>query len=202
MLIQKEEFQNQNQENNNQPDEINREEINNNLDEINSVINQNPNRRRNARGFDIFLSHGLSPEEVRALRAIFHFSQAQQSLVSGVPLDWSNNGIYLREERLLINQIDLMFNRNLNGNEDENNDFITLNVNDNSLFLGRNNLSIFLENNVDLRFAFLVGLLVGMLTNVFGIVLLFCRFRTTFKLGVVFGMIISILFFSKLIYFK
>ena len=54
MLIQKEEFQNQNQENNNQPDEINREEINNNLDEINSVINQNPNRRRNARGFDIF----------------------------------------------------------------------------------------------------------------------------------------------------
>ena len=104
MLIQKEEFQNQNQENNNQPDEINREEINNNLDEINSVINQNPNRRRNARGFDIFLSHGLSPEEVRALRAIFHFSQAQQSLVSGVPLDWSNNGIYLREERWLINQ--------------------------------------------------------------------------------------------------
>ena len=202
MLIQKEEFQNQNQENNNQPDEINREEINNNLDEINSVINQNSNRRRNARGFDIFLSHGLSPEEVRALRAIFHFSQAQQSLVSGVPLDWSNNGIYLREERWLINQIDLMFNRNLNGNEDENNDFITLNVNDNSLFLGRNNLSIFLENNVDLRFAFLVGLLVGMLTNVFGIVLLFCRFRTTFKLGVVFGMIISILFFSKLIYFK
>ena len=201
MLIQKEEFQNQSNDNN-QDNEINREEINNNLDEINSVINQNPNRRRNARGFDIFLSHGLSPEEVRALRAIFHFSQAQQSLVSGVPLDWSNNGIYLREERWLINQIDLMFNRNLNGNDEENNDFITLNVNDNSLFMGRNSFSIFFDNDVDLRFAFLVGFLVGMLTNIFGIFLLFCRFRATFKLGVVFGMIISILFISKMMHLK
>ena len=59
MLIQKEEFQNHS-ENNNQPDEINREEINNNLDELNSNTNQNQNPRRNVRGFDIFLSHGLS----------------------------------------------------------------------------------------------------------------------------------------------
>ena len=201
MLIQKEEFQNHS-ENNNQPDEINREEINNNLDEINSVINQNPNRRRNARGFDIFLSHGLSAEEVRALRAIFHFTQAQQSLVSGIPLDWTNNGIYQREERWLINQLNNMVNRNLNLNEEENNDFITLNVNDNSLFMGRNSFSIFFDNDVDLRFAFLVGFLVGMLTNIFGIFLLFCRFRATFKLGVVFGMIISILFFSKMMHLK
>ena len=142
MLIQKEEFQNQSNENN-QDNEINREEINNNLDELNSNTNQNQNPRRNARGFDIFLSHGLSAEEVRALRAIFHFTQAQQSLVSGIPLDWTNNGIYQREERWLINQLNNMVNRNLNLNEEENNDFITLNVNDNSLFMGRNSFSIF-----------------------------------------------------------
>ena len=199
MLIQKEEFQNQSNENN-QDNEINREEINNNLDELNSNTNQNP--RRNTRGFDIFLSHGLSAEEVRALRAIFHFTQAQQSLVSGIPLDWTNNGIYQREERWLINQLNNMVNRNLNLNEEENNDFITLNVNDNSLFMGRNSFSIFFDNDVDLRFAFLVGFLVGMLTNIFGIFLLFCRFRATFKLGVVFGMIISILFFSKMMHLK
>ena len=201
MLIQKEEFQNQSNENN-QDNEINREEINNNLDELNSNTNQNQNPRRNARGFDIFLSHGLSAEEVRALRAIFHFTQAQQSLVSGIPLDWTNNGIYQREERWLINQLNNMVNRNLNLNEEENNDFITLNVNDNSLFMGRNSFSIFFDNDVDLRFAFLVGFLVGMLTNIFGIFLLFCRFRATFKLGVVFGMIISILFFSKMMHLK
>ena len=201
MLIQKEEFQNQSNDNN-QDNEINREEINNNLDELNSNTNQNQNPRRNTRGFDIFLSHGLSAEEVRALRAIFHFTQAQQSLVSGIPLDWTNNGIYQREERWLINQLNNMVNRNLNLNEEENNDFITLNVNDNSLFMGRNSFSIFFDNDVDLRFAFLVGFLVGMLTNIFGIFLLFCRFRATFKLGVVFGMIISILFFSKMMHLK
>ena len=201
MLIQKEEFQNQSNENN-QDNEINREEINNNLDELNSNTNQNQNPRRNTRGFDIFLSHGLSAEEVRALRAIFHFTQAQQSLVSGIPLDWTNNGIYQREERWLINQLNNMVNRNLNLNEEENNDFITLNVNDNSLFMGRNSFSIFFDNDVDLRFAFLVGFLVGMLTNIFGIFLLFCRFRATFKLGVVFGMIISILFISKMMHLK
>ena len=95
-----------------------------------------------------------------------------------------------------------MVNRNLNLNEEENNDFITLNVNDNSLFMGRNSFSIFFDNDVDLRFAFLVGFLVGMLTNIFGIFLLFCRFRATFKLGVVFGMIISILFISKMMHLK
>ena len=201
MLIQKEEFQNQSNDNN-QDNEINREEINNNLDELNSNTNQNQNPRRNTRGFDIFLSHGLSAEEVRALRAIFHFTQAQQSLVSGIPLDWTNNGIYQREERWLINQLNNMVNRNLNLNEEEDNDFITLNVNDNSLFMGRNSFSIFFDNDLDLRFAFLVGFLVGMLTNIFGIFLLFCRFRATFKLGVVFGMIISILFISKMMHLK
>ena len=40
MLIQKEEFQNQSNDNN-QDNEINREEINNNLDELNSSTNQN-----------------------------------------------------------------------------------------------------------------------------------------------------------------
>ena len=201
MLIQKEEFQNQNNENN--PDnEINHEEINNNLDEINSNSNQNNNENNNqrrVRGFDIFLSHGLNAEEVRALRVIFHFAQAHESLRNGIPLDWTNNGIYQREERWLINQINGMYNRNRNG---ENNNYISLNVNDDLIFNERNGFNIFYESQIDLRYVFIIGFLVGILTNVFGILLLFCRFKATFKLGLICGMIISIIFFSKLLHFK
>ena len=201
MLIQKEEFKNQNNENN--PDnEINNEEINNNLDEINSNSNQNNNENNNqrrVRGFDIFLSHGLNAEEVRALRVIFHFAQAHESLRNGIPLDWTNNGIYQREERWLINQINGMYNRNRNG---ENNNYISLNVNDDLIFNERNGFNIFYESQIDLRYVFIIGFLVGILTNVFGILLLFCRFKATFKLGLICGMIISIIFFSKLLHFK
>ena len=201
MLIQKEEFQNQNNDINSD-NEIN-EEINNNLDEINSNTNANQNNnQRRARGFDIFLSHGLNAENVRALRAIFHLAQAQQSLISGVPLDWTNEGIYQREERWLINQINEMFNRNRNGNQEGNNNYISLNVNDNPIFVERNSLSIFFENQLDLRYIFVIGFLVGLLTNAFGILLLFFRFRATFKLGIICGMIISIIFFSKILHFK
>ena len=209
MLIQKEELQNQNNDNN--PDnEINHEEINNNLDEINSNTNQAQNQNQNnnqnnnqrrARGFDIFLSHGLNAEEVRALRVIFHFAQAHESLMSGVPLDWTNNGIYTREERWLINQLNLMNMNNRNRNE-ENNNYISLNVNDDLIFSERNGFNIFYENQVDLRYVFIIGFLVGILTNVFGIILLFCRFKATFKLGLICGIIISVIFFSKILHFK
>ena len=198
MLIQKEEFQNQN-EDNNQNNEINREEINNNLEELNSNANiNNNNQRRNRGGFDVFLFHGLTAEEIRTLRLIFHFSQAQESLMTGVPLDWSIEGIYQREERWLINQINEMFNRNTH----RNNNYISLNVNDNPLFIGRNNFEIFYEQQIDLRIVFILGFLVGLITNVLGIILLFCRFRATFKLGLICGMIISMVFFSKMLYFK
>ena len=201
MLIQKEEFQNQNNENN-PNNEINHEEINNNLDEINSNSNQNNNENNNqrrVRGFDIFLSHGLNAEDVRTLRVMFHFAQAHESLRNGIPLDWTNNGIYQREERWLINQINGMYNRNRNG---ENNNYISLNVNDDLIFNERNGFNIFYESQIDLRYVFIIGFLVGILTNVFGILLLFCRFKATFKLGLICGMIISIIFFSKILHFK
>ena len=204
MLIQKEELQNRNNDNN-PNNEINHEEINNNLEEINSNTNQNQNNNQNnqrrARGFDIFLSHGLNAEEVRALRVLFHFAQAHESLMNGVPLDWTNNGIYTREERWLINQLNVMNNRNRIRNE-ENNNYISLNVNDDLIFSERNGFNIFYENQVDLRYVFIIGFLVGILTNVFGIILLFCRFKATFKLGLICGMIISVIFFSKILYFK
>ena len=143
MLIQKEEFLNQN--NNNQDNEVNREEINNNLDELNENQNQNNDQNNNQRrngGFDVFLSYGLNPEEVRTLRLIFHVTAAQESIMTGIPLDWSAEGIYQREERWLINQINGIMNRSRNG-EGSNNNYISLTVNDGFLFSGRNSFGLF-----------------------------------------------------------
>ena len=50
-------------------------------------------------------------------------------------------------ERWLINQLNNVVNRNINMNEEENNDFIDLNVDDNPLFMGINNFSIFFDND-------------------------------------------------------
>jgi hypothetical protein len=205
MLIQKE---NQPINNNN---EINRDEINNNLEEVNSNsnsnsaqnnnLNQNNNGIRNHGGFDIFLSHGLNAQEIRTLRLIFHFTAAQEGILNGTALDWSTEGIYQREERWLINQINGIYNRNRN-RDDNNNQYISLNVNDGGLFYGGNNLMLFYDNQFDERFSFMLGFFVGFLTNVFGFLILFCRFKSFFKLGVICGMIISILCFFKIFYFK
>ena len=205
MLIQKENLPNNN-------NDINRDEINNNLEEVNSnntnpnnsnqnnENNQPNNRIRNHGGFDIFLSHGLNAQEIRTLRLIFHLAAAQESIINGTALDWSPEGIYQREERWLINQINGIYNRNRN--RDSNNQYISLNVNDGGLFYGGNNLMLFYDNQFDERFSFMLGFFVGFLTNVFGFLILFCRFKAFFKLGVICGMIISILCFFKIFYFK
>ena len=205
MLIQKENLPNNN-------NDINRDEINNNLEEVNSnntnpnnsnqnnENNQPNNRIRNHGGFDIFLSHGLNAQEIRTLRLIFHLAAAQESIINGTALDWSREGIYQREERWLINQINGIYNRNRN--RDSNNQYISLNVNDGGLFYGGNNLMLFYDNQFDERFSFMLGFFVGFLTNVFGFLILFCRFKAFFKLGVICGMIISILCFFKIFYFK
>ena len=205
MLIQKENLPNNN-------NDINSEEINNNLEEVNSnntnpnnsnqnnENNQANNRIRNHGGFDIFLSHGLNAQEIRTLRLIFHLAAAQESIINGTALDWSPEGIYQREERWLINQINGIYNRNRN--RDNNNQYISLNVNDGGLFYGGNNLMLFYDNQFDERFSFMLGFFVGFLTNVFGFLILFCRFKAFFKLGVICGMIISILCFFKIFYFK
>ena len=205
MLIQKENLPNN-------TNDINREEINNNLEEVNSnntnqnnsnqnnENNQANNRIRNHGGFDIFLSHGLNAQEIRTLRLIFHLAAAQESIINGTALDWSPEGIYQREERWLINQINGIYNRNRN--RDSNNQYISLNVNDGGLFYGGNNLMLFYDNQFDERFSFMLGFFVGFLTNVFGFLILFCRFKAFFKLGVICGMIISILCFFKILYFK
>ena len=173
MIIQKE---GEPQNNLNQNNDINQEELNNNLNEIN---NNQINENNQIRGFDLFLEHGLNSNEVRTLRVLFHLSQYQQSLLNGVPLDWTSEGIYQREESWLLNQF-----RGQNRNEENNENYLTLYVNEGGL-LYRNRSEY--QNNM--IYIVLSGFIMGFITNVSGILLLICRFKALFKLGLICGMI-------------
>ena len=186
MIIQKE---NDAQNNINQNNDINQEELNNNLNDINN--NQN-DENHPMRGFDLFLLYGLALNEVRTLRLLFHLSAYQQSLLSGVPLDWTAEGIYQREESWLLNQL-----RRDNRNEDNNENYMTLYINEGGLLIRNRN-----EYQNNIMYIFLLGFFLGFITNISGILLLICRFRPLFKLGLICGMITSIIFFSKVFHIR
>lgn len=213
MLIKKEENQNGNENANNQNNNIennfNREVIPNNIRE---VINGN-NPRNMRRGFNIFLLHGLSNVELRTMRILFHIASYQQSMQRGTELDWSEEGIYQREERWLINQLNNPIfdnNANINNNDHEqerdnerdrmnrNNTYIRLNINEEDELRRR-----YIDNLINFEFEpgylFLIGFCIGFLVNAFGIFLFLCNFKKKFKIGIICGMILSMVFYSMTI---
>ena len=117
------------------------------------VINDT-NPRNMRRGFNIFLLHGLSPIELRTMRLLFHLSEYQQSILRGDQLDWSEEGIFQREERWLINQLNgPLLNNNINngGNNEQDrdnereinnrNNYISLSINEGNDLIRRGNIN-------------------------------------------------------------
>ena len=238
MLVQKEENSNINNSENerfnnnlNINNDINNINNNNpifrnvNFEEFNAVYNHisaiNNNYERNmGRGFNIFLSHGVGAAELRIMRLLFHLSLHQQALQRGMQLDWSEEGMFRREERWLINQLhnSSLNNNNNNDNESQERDnereiiinrsnsnnynYISLNIQDSS------NINDILRRriieNISLEFEpsyyFLIGFCVGFITNFFGLLLLICRFKPRFKIGVIFGSLFSMFFFFMTIF--
>ena len=238
MLVQKEENSNLNNSEN--------ERFNNNINinnDINNINSNNPNfqninfenfneiynyisaidnnyDRNMGRGFNIFLSHGVGIIELRMMRLLFHLSLHQQSLQRGFQLDWSEEGMFRREERWLINQLHNSSLNNNNSNENEpqerdnereiiinrsngnNYNYISLNINDsgniNDILRRRiiENINFEFEPN----YYFLIGFCVGFITNFFGLLLLICRFKPRFKIGLIFGTLFSMLFFFMTIF--
>ena len=238
MLVQKEENSNlYNSEN---------ERFNNNINinnDINNINNNNPNfqninfenfneiynhisaidnnyERNMGRGFNIFLSHGVGIIELRMMRLLFHLSLYQQSLQRGFQLDWSEEGMFRREERWLINQLhnSSLNNNNNNDNEPQERDnereiiinrsngnnynYISLNINDsaniNDILRRRiiENINFEFEPN----YYFLIGFCIGFITNFFGLLLLICRFKPRFKIGLIFGTLFSMFFFFMTVF--
>ena len=240
MIVQKEENSNLNNSEN--------EGFNNNINNnINNINNNNPNfqninnedfneiynhisaidnnyARNMGRGFNIFLSHGVGIIELRMMRLLFHLSLHHQSLQRGLQLDWSEEGMFRREERWLINQL---HNSSLNSNNNNNNDndnepqerdnereiiinrnnnnnyhYISLNISDS------NNINEILTRriieNINFEFEpnyyFLIGFCIGFITNFFGLLLLICRFKPRFKIGLIFGTLFSMFLFFMTVF--
>ena len=216
MLLKKEglnenENDNDNNENNNiDNNNMNRENIQNNIREV--INGRNP--RYSRRGFNIFLLHGLSINELRTMRILFHLSASQQSLLRGEELDWTEEGMLQREERWLINQLNgpLLNNGNNNINSDNEqdrdneseiinrNNYIRLNINEDDDLIRRRYIYNFINFEFEPNYLFLLGFCLGFLVNIFGIILLLCKLKKRFKYGLLCGIIISMLFYFMILF--
>ena len=194
MLSDKKNFQQNNTEN---------EQLNNSIREINNHQN-NPNNI--PRGFNIFLSHGISPNELRALRILYHLSTLHNSIVNHRNMDWSAQAMFQREENWLRTQMsqnhNIQNNINYNRNSNRNRNAIILrNPRNNSitLYISHGNFNRFRQrryyrnNTYEPNINFLQGFIFGFVLNIFALcIMLISRPRPKFKIGLVFGMILSI----------
>ena len=163
------------------------EQVNNSINQMhNNNINQNININ-NPQGFNIFLQYGFTQDEVRGLRMIYHLSALRNSIANGRNLDLSSNAMYQRENNWLRN---VNNNNNINYNNRGNIVRIRLN-NDNGFRRFRYNRIYRHEPNIN----FLQGFLFGFVLNIFSLfILMIVRYRPKFKMGVMFGMILSVSF--------
>ena len=166
-------------------------ELNNSINDIHNQQNINGMRR----GFDVFLNYGLSPIELRTLRFIFHLSILRNNIHNfNRPIDFSLQAMYEREEEWLRNQMENNTRNNqINQFRNQRNDIHLLVYNNNNNLYGIRARRYFRNNNSEPNINFLRGFFFGLVLNVFSIILIACfRLRPKFKIGVLFGMMLSI----------
>ena len=211
MLIKKEENSNlNNSENERFNNNIN---INNEFNNINSINNNNPNfqninfedfneiynhisaidnnyNRNLGRGFNIFLSHGLGIIELKMMRLLFHLLNQLNNFSLN-----NNNNNNDNEPQERDNEREIIINRSNSNNYN----YISLNINDNSNI--NDILTRRIIENINFEFNpnyyFLIGFCVGLLTNIFGLFLLICRFKSRFKIGLIFFIHYVFMFYGR-----
>ena len=175
---------------------IENEQINNSMREID---NQHQNNNI-PRGFNIFLAHGISPNELRTLRIIYHLSYIHNSIANNRNIDLSPQAMFQREENWLRAQMNNMRNNYNNYNyrrniiipNPRNNSvmvYINHNMNNNRF---RQRRYYYREVNYEPNINFLQGFIFGMVLNIFSLcILMISRPRPKFKFGLLLGMIFS-----------
>ena len=160
------------------------EQVNNSIHEM-SYNNQNI-----PQGFNIFLQYGFTQNEIRGLRMIYHLSALRNSIANGNNIDLSLNAMYQRENNWLRNNNSNMNNNNNNINN--NRRIVRINLNNNNGFERRRYIRIYRhEPNI----SFFQGLMFGIILNIFSLfILMIVRYRPKFKIGLIFGMVISTIF--------
>ena len=164
-------------------------------EQINNSMREIDNHNRNdgmLRGFNIFLAHGITPNELRTLRLIYHLSYLHNNLLRGRNIDLSPQAMFQREENWLRGQLNnnIRNRRNIVIRNNRGNNYMTLYVNNNgNRFRERRYYRHF---NYEPNINFLQGFIFGVVLNVFAIcILMISRPRAKFKIGLVFGMLLS-----------
>ena len=169
---------------------IENEQVNNSMREIGNQ-NQIP------RGFNAFLAYGISPNELRTLRLVYHLSYLHNNGGNIRNNDWSPQAIYQREENWLRSQINNNM-RNLNNMSNFRRNIIIRNPGITVIRLNHNNNN---WNRIRLRrhyryepnINFWQGFIFGLILNVFTLcILMISRPRPKFKFGLFVGMMLSI----------
>lgn len=167
------------------------EQINNSMREID---NQHQNNNV-PRGFNIFLAHGISPNELRTLRIIYHLSYIHDSIANNRNIDLSPQAMFQREENWLRAQINNMRNNyNYRRNiiiPNPRNNTVTVYINNNMNNRIRQR-RYYREINYEPNINFFQGFIFGMVLNIFSIcILMISRPKPKFKFGLLLGMIFS-----------
>jgi hypothetical protein len=179
------------------------EQLNNSFREINAE-NQNNLNNYAQRGFNIFLAHGISPMELRTLRYIYHLSYLHNNRYNARNIDWSPQAIFRREETWLNSRVNNYY-RMLNQNTYNRRGIIIRNPMNNTfyLFVQGNRFrprNFYRQTNYEPNINFLVGFIFGIFLNIFSICILMIRHpRAKFRVGLILGMILSMIFTLPLI---
>ena len=172
---------------------LDNEQMNNSMREIEYNNNQNP------RGFNIFLAHGVSPNELRTLRILYHLSYLQNSIANNRAIDMSLPSMLQREENWLRTQINNSQIRRNNYNNYMRRNIVVRYPRNNNIILYVNNNSngfrprrFYRHANYEPNILFLQGFIFGLLLNVFAlIIILISHPRPKFKIGLLIGMLLS-----------
>ena len=181
-------------EKNNENLNVENEQMNNSMREIDNNNNLNP------RGFNIFLAHGISTNELRILRTLYHLSYLHNNIANNRNIDMSPQAMFQREEDWLRAQ---MNHSNIRRNNYYNNyyrrNIVVRNPRNNSVVLYvDHNLSgirprrIHRHANYEPNILFLQGFIFGLVLNVFSLcIIIISRPRPKFKIGLMLGMLLS-----------
>ena len=171
---------------------VENEQMNNSMREIDNNNNQNP------RGFNIFLAHGISTNELRILRTLYHLSYLHNNIANNRNIDMSPQAMFQREEDWLRAQMNHSGIRRNNYNNYYGRNIVVRNPRNNNVVLYVNQLSgirprrFHRHANYEPNIIFLQGFIFGLVLNVFSLcIILISRPSPKFKIGLILGMLLS-----------
>ena len=171
---------------------VENEQMNNSMREIDNNNNQNP------RGFNIFLAHGISTNELRILRTLYHLSYLHNNIANNRNIDMSPQAMFQREEDWLRAQMNHSGIRRNNYNNYYGRNIVVRNPRNNNVVLYVNQLSgirprrFHRHANYEPNIIFLQGFIFGLVLNVFSLcIILISRPRPKFRIGLILGMLLS-----------